>query len=82
MLHLQKCIEVDDIRAGSGEDEGENSDDDLSASYTISGGEHTIASPIEIGNLCVTSLGNQSLECSALKSFYILIQLAYIMQTS
>ncbi|XP_042459563.1 histone-lysine N-methyltransferase TRX1-like isoform X1 [Zingiber officinale] len=57
MLHLQKCIEVDDIRAGSGEDEGENSDDDLSASYTISGGEHTKASPIEIGNLCVTSLG-------------------------
>lgn len=59
MLHLQKCIKADDIRVGSGEDEGENSDDDHSASYTTSGAEHTRVSPIEIGDLCVTTLGNQ-----------------------
>ncbi|XP_042421325.1 histone-lysine N-methyltransferase TRX1-like isoform X2 [Zingiber officinale] len=57
MLHLQKCIKADDIRAGSGEDEGEESDDDHSASYTTSGAEHTRVSPIEIGDLCVTTLG-------------------------
>ncbi|CAL9064221.1 histone-lysine N-methyltransferase TRX1-like [Musa acuminata AAA Group] len=57
MLHLQKRIEADDIKSASGEDEGTKSDDDLSTGYIINAVELASTSPIEIGNLRVTSLG-------------------------
>ncbi|WOK95128.1 histone-lysine N-methyltransferase TRX1-like [Canna indica] len=56
MLHLQQRIEADDIGAASGDDEVINSDDDIST-HTENGAEHARTSPIEIGDLCVTSLG-------------------------